>query len=136
MGGRRRRSRCWRTWSTGWPSGCCWIRRSVADGERGLDQRGVGEGLRVVPEELTGPRVGFLGQQSQWPGQREQLLEQPGGLVDGAGGGQGLDEPERTGQEGALFAGQAVCAGAVPVEERTARRQLSAHSPDRARDPG
>jgi hypothetical protein len=54
----------------------------------------VGEGLRVVPEELAGRGVGLLGVQAERPGEALQLFDEPDGLVDGAGGGEGLGEPE------------------------------------------
>jgi hypothetical protein len=54
----------------------------------------VGEGLRVVPEQLAARRVGLLGVQAERPGEALQLLDEPDGLVDGAGGGEGLGEPE------------------------------------------
>jgi hypothetical protein len=64
-----------------------------------LDERSVGEGLRVVAQVRVGGRVHLLAVEPGRAGQRQQLLEQFRGFA--AGGGECLDEPERARQEGA-----------------------------------
>ena len=78
----------------------------IAERERGLDERGVGEGLRVVAEVCVGGGVHLLAVEADRAGQRQQLLEQFGGFLVPAGAGECLDQPERARQEGALRAGQ------------------------------
>ena len=94
---------------------------------------GVGECLWEVPQLLARGRVRLLGEQAERPGQPQALLELVDGLVDGPGGGEGLGEPERAGQERALPAAQAVAARRVPVEQRPAGRQVMAHGLDGGR---
>ena len=69
-------------------------------------------------------------------GEFQEVGEQLGRLVDAAGAGEGLDQPERTGEEGAFGAGQAVLAGRVAVQQGAAGAELVAHGRDRGPDPG
>jgi len=69
----------------------------VADGQGGLDECGVGEGLGVVAEVAVASGVDLLGQEAERVGEVEEVGEQLGRFVDAAGAGEGLDQPERTG---------------------------------------
>jgi hypothetical protein len=59
-----------------------------------LDERRVGESLRVVAQVRVGGRVHLLAVEPDRAGQRQQLLEQFRGFLGLAGGGECLDEPE------------------------------------------
>ena len=94
----------------------------------------MGEGLRIVAELLAGRGIGFLGIEPERPGDPDQLLHEPGGVVDGTGGGEGLDEPERAWQESAFAAAESVIASGVAVDERPAGGKLPAQRVDGAGD--
>src|SRR4029450_4898821 len=107
----------------------------VADGEGGLDEGGVGEGLGVVAEVAVGGGVDLLGEEAERVGEVEEVVEQLGRLVDPAGAGEGLAQPERAGKEGAFGAGEAVLAGRVAVQQGAAGAELVAHGLDGGPDP-
>src|SRR5688500_5159119 len=90
--------------------GCCSILRSVADGERGLHEGGVGERLRVIAECASTGWVDVLAEQTDGTRVAEHLLEHLATFVDAPGGGEGLGEPERARQERAFVAGEAIVA--------------------------
>src|SRR5829696_7784521 len=107
----------------------------VADGQGGLDQGGVGEGLGVVAEVAVVGGVELLGEEAEGVGEFQEVGEQLGCLVGPASAGEGLDQPERTGEEGALGAGQAVLAGRVAVQQGAAGAELLAYGFDGPLDP-
>jgi hypothetical protein len=71
---------------------------SVADRQGGLDECGVGEGLGVVAEVTLVLGVDLLGQEAERVDEFQEVGEQLGRLVDPAGAGEGLDQPERRGK--------------------------------------
>ena len=94
----------------------------------------MGEGLREVAEVLAGGGVHLLAVQAERAAEREQFVEQRFGLAGAAGAGEGLDEPERAGQESAFAAGEAVGAWRVAVQQRATGAELTANGVDRADD--
>src|SRR6266542_6224764 len=80
----------------------------LRDGPRRVDEPDVAEGLREVPQQLTGLFVDLLGQEPDVVGKRDGAFEHGPGPVDLAGPGQRLGEPERAQQEGSLGTPQAV----------------------------
>ena len=69
----------------------------VANGEGGLDERGVGQRLWEVAEVGSRRGVHLFGVEAERAGVLEQRLEQLDGLGVSSGAGEGLDEPERAG---------------------------------------
>src|SRR6185295_5239719 len=88
--------------------------------------------LREVTEVESRPGVHLLGVEAEWGGTLEQRPDQLVGLAASSGAGEGLDEPERAGQERAFGAGQAVASGWVAVQQRAAGGQLLSDGIDRA----
>jgi hypothetical protein len=68
----------------------------------------VAERLREVAQQLTTDRCDLLRQQSDVIDERGGAFEHGAGPVESAGGRQGLRQPERAEQEGALVALEAV----------------------------
>jgi hypothetical protein len=77
--------------------------------------------------------VDLLGQEAERVGELQEVGEQLGRFVEAAGAGEGLDQPERTGEEGAFGAGQAVLAGRA--QQWAAGAELAAHGLDGGPDP-
>ena len=71
------------------------------------------ERLREITEQFSGRGVAFLAEEAEIVSQAQELLEHLGRNFDLANASESLDEPERTGEERSLAAGQAVVAGRV-----------------------
>lgn len=86
----------------------------VAGGEEilgGVDQRDMGEGLRVVASEAAGVSVVFLGEETERGAEREEAIEESDGFVAAAEKGEAVDEPEGARKEGTLAGREAVDVG-------------------------
>src|SRR5205823_3673849 len=96
------------------------------------DQRGVGQPLRKVAQLLARGGIDFLGEQAERVGASQQIVEQPLALVEIAGHGERLRQPEAAGEERAFVAAQAV-GGFIAIDEFLARRgELAPHCRDGA----
>ena len=74
----------------------------------GVDQADVGEGLGEIAQLAAGARVVLLGQQAEVVAHRQEALEQRRRVVGPVELDVGIGQPEATGQESGLRAGQAV----------------------------
>src|SRR5919201_5497043 len=81
---------------------------ALADDDRGVDEREMGQRLREVAEQTAGARVVLLGEQADVVAQIEQPLEQLARLVELALQREYVREPERAGQKDALTGRQSV----------------------------
>src|SRR6266508_4540322 len=70
--------------------------------QRGLDQGGVSESLREIAKVLARCGIHLLREQPEVVRVREEALEDLCGLAHAAQSRQGVDEPERAGEEGPL----------------------------------
>src|SRR5205807_292979 len=78
--------------------------------------------------------IPLFGVEAERAGQRGELVEQLVCFLVPPGHGEGLDEPEGAGQEGALAAGKAIASGRVAVDQGTARAKTAGDGVDRAAD--
>src|SRR5437588_666415 len=78
--------------------------------------------------------IHLFGVEAERAGQRGELVEQLVCFLVPPGHGEGLDEPEGAGQEGALAAGKAIASGRVAVDQGTARAKTAGDGVDRAAD--
>src|SRR5215217_7620257 len=102
------------------------VERTV-EGDGGVDQRQVGEGLGEVAQLLAG-LADLLGVQAQVVGVGEHLLQGQPGLLQAAGAGQGVHVPEGADREGPLVAAQAVGGGGrVVAVDQAVGDQLAVH---------
>ena len=86
----------------------------------GVDQREVGERLRVVAEVLPGRDVDLLRVEQQRSGERQQLLEQRTRPFDLADDRERGNQPEGADRERPLLAGEPVVGGVDLVAEHEA----------------
>jgi hypothetical protein len=75
-----------------------------AQGEHGLHEGSVGEGLGIVPEVVVGGRVHLLGDQSERAGERDELVDQLPGFALSPRGRERLSQPKRAGEKRAFAA--------------------------------
>src|SRR5437773_9150443 len=121
MGGRPRPSRSPPTWRTGPSSADSSPLDRFSEGEGGLDQGGMRERLREVAKVFSRRRIHLFGVQAEVGARSAQGLEQLARLVETTHAGQSQNEPERTGEEGALVPLEPVAPRRIAVEERASR---------------
>ncbi len=92
--------------------------------QRGDDKREVAERLRAVADMAVIPRVVLLAQQPDVAAQREQTVEQPGGLILLTDQVQRVDQPEAACQERALAPAQAVRNPTSAIKSTAASSEL------------
>ena len=63
----------------------------IPDGEGGLDEGGVGEGLWVVAEVGATYGIHLFGEEAEWAGELEEVRELLRRFGESASGGEGLD---------------------------------------------
>jgi hypothetical protein len=100
----------------------------LRDRARRGDQREVAERLGEVAEELPRARLDLLGIEADVVCQSDELVHERGGLVDPSRLGEGLDEPERAGQECALLPWKSVLA--LVAEDKRPIGELAANRVD------
>src|SRR4051812_4311100 len=89
------------------------------------------EPLREVAEESAGFRIDLLREQADVVRLRRHLLHRRPRLVDAAGPGERLDQPERAGDERTLR----TLLAAVAVEQPAARIEILSDGVDHVREP-
>ena len=110
---------------------CSRLSSLTVEGDGGVDQRQVREGLREVAELAAGG-VDLLGEQPEVVAVGLHFLERQDGVVEPAGPREGVDVQERAERERALAAVQPVRRGGrvVPVDQAV-RHQFAVHALER-----
>ena len=88
-----------------------------AQGEHGLKQCGMGEGLGVVAEVSAGHRIHFFGEEPERAGERGELVEEVMGFAKRPVRARARTSQNEQGRKAPSMPGQAVLTGRVAVDE-------------------